>query len=349
MIKSKRKNGNNSAGGAFPGKTSLQIAERLAALKNDLPSMESQEVALDNIDAVVGRPEEKMIPRDMLIPAPEEWNFFPKASIDKIMEMSESIKQYGLLHNITVWAQDDGSYMILGGHTRVACYEYLATTDDNPNKWAKIPALVYGKNQLSETDAKRIVIVSNTDQRDLSAAMKSKSYMALLKLEKQKAFYGNYFNSRESAASQANVSQTVFYRYLCLSKLIPELQQEIEGSLLFMAGFHLSYLPKQLQKYLYTSGAYRTITSQAAAQLKKCTTLEELKKKLYDINHASKYYKYTVQTRIQKTVDEEVLPLFIKKDSRNEIADLYIQAVDKMDYPPNVKKKLIKIMSNAKR
>ena len=351
-ILSKRHSRNNSAGGVAPEKSQQKIAQHIQSLRANLTPLEKQEDSLNTIDVVVGRPTEKLIPRELLIPAPEEWNFFPKASDDKIREISESIRHYGLFHNITVWAQEDGKYMILGGHTRVACFDFLASPEsgeEDTGKWTKIPALVYEKNQISATDAQRIVIVSNTDQREISVAVRSKAYMNLFQLEREKAFYGSRFDPLLSAAAQVKTSKTVFFRYLSLLKLIPELQEEVSSNnMTLMAGYHISFLPQHLQQYIYGEKIYEKITTQTAAQLKECTTIEEIKDKLRSIEQATKYYKYTFQTKSRKSIDEEVLPVFVEKNSRNEIADLYIQAVNQSDFSQDVKDKLIKVMSDAK-
>ena len=106
-----------------------QVGNHLQELRDKLNPKMLKEKGMDAINSVVGRPIERIISRDLLIPAPVEWDVFPKATFDKIKEMSESIRQYGLFHNITVWKQANGKYMILGGHTRVACFDYLATQE----------------------------------------------------------------------------------------------------------------------------------------------------------------------------------------------------------------------------
>ena len=347
-----KRHGNSSAGGVAPERSQQKIAQHIQSLRANLAPMEKQEESLNTIDAVVGRPTEKLIPRELLVPAPEEWNFFPKANDDKIREISESIRQYGLFHNITVWAQEDGKYMILGGHTRVACFDFLASPEsgeEDTAKWTKIPALVYGKDQISATDAKRIVIVSNTDQRDVSVAVRSKAYMNLFQLEREKAFYGSRFDPLLSAASQVKTSKTVFFRYLSLLKLIPELQEEISSNnMTIMAGYHISFLPQPLQQIVYDERIFDKITTQTAAQLKVCTTVDEIKEKLHNIEQATKYYKYTFQTRNRKATGEEVLPVFVEKDTRNDVADLYIQAVNQSNFAQEVKDRLITVMSDAK-
>lgn len=351
MDKFTRKRGgtNPSAGGAFPEES--QLNNYIRELKESVSPMEKQESSLDTIDAIVGRPQEQQIPRELLIPAPEEWNIFPKASLEKIREMSESIRQYGLFHNITVWKQPDGKYMILGGHTRVACFDYLSeeeTDEQAVSKWREIPALVYGSDQIQENDAHRIFIVSNTDQREISIKTKAKAYACLFQLEKEKAFYGSHIDSMASAAAQANTSKSGFFRYLSLLKLIPELQDAVSnGKLTLMVGYYLSLLDKELQQYIYNQELYLSMSTQTASQLRDCETLEDMKNKLYIISHAAKYYKYNIQTRKQKPAGKDVLPIFVDKDTRNETANLYIEAVTQSNFEQDVKDRLIGMMKDA--
>ena len=83
----------------------------------------------------------------MLRPAPSEWNFFGRPSPDQYALIFQSIYKYGLWHPITVWEQEDGHYMILGGHTRDLVYDelYQMTGDES---YLKIPCKVYQHTQM---------------------------------------------------------------------------------------------------------------------------------------------------------------------------------------------------------
>ena len=349
-IISKKRNERTAVLGAVLPKNNQDLTNSHSRNEVVAPQAVTSDNSLDAINAVVGNTVEMLIPRELLVAAPDDWNFFPAASADKIVEISESIKQYGLFHKITVWARDDGKYMILGGHTRVACFDYLASTDTgNKAKWHKIPAAVYGKDQITETDAKRIIIVSNVDQRELSTSTKAKAYRNLYQLEKEHAFYGSGFNSRQSAANQANIPQSVFYRYLRLLELIPELQNEVDNDKMgFLAGFYISYLPEDIQRYIYENRLFDGLSSHAATQLRACKTIEEIDEKLNNIKQTVKYYKYTINCRQKKSSGEEVLAIFVEKNNRNEIADMYIKAVNQSNLSAEDKEKLIRLMSQAK-
>ena len=322
-IYSNRNSGNTSAGGVAPKMSQQIISEHIEKLKENLAPMKQQEESLDNIDAVVGRPVEKKISRDLLIAAPKEWNFFPKASDEKIQEISESIRQYGLFHNSTVWAREDGKYMIFGGHTRGACLDYLASThpEEDESHWKQIPALVYSKDQI----------------------------LSLFELEKEKSFYGSYVDTMASAASQVKTSRMGFFRYLQLLKLIPELQDLVSTETIPVStAYHLSFLPNDLQKYIFQMELYKELSNKGAEQIKKCKSIPEIDDKIDELNSAAKYFKYTFQTRKKKAEGEEVLPVWVNKSQRNEIADLYIKAVQQADFPDEIKGRLIEAMSKAK-
>ena len=138
------------------------------------------------IDEIVGEPFEDDIPVNMLYPVPKEWNCFPTALEDDVLTMCASISKYGLFHRITLWQTDTNKYMILGGNTRTTCFRKLFEATEE-KKWLKIPALIYKKEQLTEIDANRIFLVSNTDQRKMSTQIISTAYCDLMKLEKKKS------------------------------------------------------------------------------------------------------------------------------------------------------------------
>lgn len=322
-------NRNSSAGGLGDG---AALQKSIEEMRKQLQEQPKQEEQLTDVDAFVGRPDEKLIPRECLVSAPSEWNFFPPASDAKIIEISESIRRYGLFHNITVWEQDNGQYMILGGHTRVACFDYLAKNpdkDEDSSKWASIPALVYKKGQLTKEDAQRIIIVSNTDQRQISTAVRAESYKRLFELEKKNSFYGRHYRADLASATMAKVSIACFYRYLNLLKLIRPLQQRIDSNELSMVvGYNLSFLPENLQQYIFEKELYVEMSVKAAEQIKNCTSVNEIEEKLTAINNAPKYYKYTIQTKIQKPRNKEVVPFFAPKGKKDECLNLLVQTIE---------------------
>lgn len=105
-----------------------------------------------------------------LTPAPNEWNFFPEISENKMLEMIFSIQENGLFNPIIVWEQEEG-YMILSGHNRTKAYkaileEYKDTPGFDEGSYKTIPAIVYRKNEIGENKAKEIIIDTNYIQRE---------------------------------------------------------------------------------------------------------------------------------------------------------------------------------------
>ncbi len=102
-----------------------------------------------------------------LVDAPSEWNFYEPFSEEKLYELVESIIRNGLLHPIVVWEQKDGKFMILAGHNRVRAYKLIYELSQNED-FLNIVATVKGKDQITEIEAREIIIDTNWVARELS-------------------------------------------------------------------------------------------------------------------------------------------------------------------------------------
>lgn len=305
------------------------------------------------IDEIVGEPFEDDIPVNMLYPVPKEWNCFPTALEDDVLTMCASISKYGLFHRITLWQTDTNKYMILGGNTRTTCFRKLFEATEE-KKWLKIPALIYKKEQLTEIDANRIFLVSNTDQRKMSTQIISTAYCDLMKLEKKNSFYGSGIFSRDAAAKQAKTSSTSFSRYLHLSNLIQPLMDEIDkNNITIVAAYELSFLPQPVQTYIYEHGLYIDMSTQAARELKllkidstedvheACALVDE---RLKELKAAPKRYKYKIEIKTQLSDDMKIVPFVMPKERSEEFVDRLEQAVKESNYAEDLKKDLLKAL-----
>ncbi len=313
---------NDSLGDTDLGKgsnTNSKLQKLLAKVSAADTSDKNDNADLDAINSVVGQAHEEDVPRELLVPAPEEWNCFPEASEDAKIKIAASIYQYGLFHRITLWKQKNGKYMILGGHTRTAAFDYIydATLDE---KYKKLPALVYDYDQLTDIDAHRIFIVSNTDQRNMSVKTLSEAYNDLMKLEKTKAFYGSGLYARDAAARQANISPSLFNRYIHLLKLSDKLINAVDTKEISVkTGYELSFLPKELQDYISNKELHIGMTYQVASSLRGAKATKDIDAKLKMIADAPKYYKYQVITKLHKPTGYEIVPVIVDKDNREEV------------------------------
>ena len=319
---------------------------KLDDLKIEISKFDDTGNNLDSLNSVVGLPIEKEVELNNLIFPPSEWiEIFKKASEPDIKKMAASIYQYGLFHRITLWERGDDKYMILGGATRYTAYRYLykITAEE---KWSKIPAKIYTRKQIDEIDAKRIFIISNTDQRQMSTRNIANAYYNLLKLEKEKSFYGSGIFSRDAAAKQANVSPATFNNYLKLLELIPELLDEIDSeNLQMMAAYEIAFLPEDLQKYIFDKKYYLNLKRKTAKKIRtNAKTPDDIDNIIAGEKVAPSLFKYNVEFKEKLPADCEILPLVVNKDDKVEIINLLYQAVSSSNFSDEVKNKLLGIL-----
>lgn len=298
---------------------------------------------LDALNSIIGEPVERDVPLSSLIPPPSDWSdIFKKADKKDIEKMAASIYKYGLLHRITLWQNLNDKYIILGGSTRAAAYRFLynKTKDE---QWSEIPAKVYAHDQIDKIDAKRIFIVSNTDQRQMSTQSIAQAYYNLIKLEKQRAFYGSGIFSRNAAAKQANVSPTTFNNYLKLIKLISPLLDEIDaGNLQMMVAYELAFLPDELQQYIFDRGYFHNLKRKTAKKIRQnAKTPADIDKILGEAD-STNVFRYQIEMNQKLPDDCEILPLFVSKENKSEIIQQLRQAVNDSQFSDEVKNNLLK-------
>lgn len=194
---------------------------------------------------------------DKLFEAPNEWNFYSPLSRAKMLELVESIQDLGLLHPIVVWEQLDGTYMILSGHNRKRAYEILLeeTSDD---KYKKIYCYVKKNADLTEDEAKEIIIDTNWVQRELSTVERAKSiyqkYTKLRNNRETKQSYNHQGKTRDLIASQYDITGRQVSDYYRLNYLIPEFKELLEDNKLSIkAGVRLAQFNTSLQKFIYNN------------------------------------------------------------------------------------------------
>lgn len=239
------------------------------------------------------------IPLDELVSAPKGWNFFEPPCAEAKGNIIKSIRRYGLWNPITVWEQEDGTYMILGGHTRKAAFEYLyeQTKED---KYKTIPASVYKKDTLDDYDAERILILNNIAQRNhVPENLRPRCYSKLVELEKQKSFYGSGIDVKEAVAKASGTSRTTVFNYLNLATLIPELLElHATRGLPLAKGLILCKLAEDLQKHIYENHYYERPTKQLKG-LKNAGSIEEIDSILQE-EMTPPSRNYTVSTPVEK-------------------------------------------------
>jgi len=325
-----------------------ETTDKLQSLLHQIKKPADEEtVSLSSLNSVVGQPEEIQVDINNLANPPEKWiKNFTAASDIEIQKMAMSIYKYGLLHRITVWQQEDGNFMILGGMTRTAAFKYLYEITNN-KKWLKIPAKVYLAEQIDELDANRIFIISNTDARQMSTRSIAFAYYDLIKLEKRRSFYGSKIYSRDVAAKQVNVSPTTFNNYLKLIELYPPFFDEIDnGNLQVMVAYEIAFLDENLQKHIYDKKYFLELNRKTAKIIKsQAKTTEDIDKIIVNQSKKEKKLKYSIQSKNELPTNCEILFTFADTKYKSDILKIFFDAVSSAELPQEVKDEVIKNLS----
>lgn len=228
----------------------------------------------------------RYVPLETLEDAPTEWNFYKPLSNDKMTELLESIEKNGLLNPIIVWEiNNDPSnpkYMILSGHNRTKAYKLLKAVTGS-EEYNKILALIKKKEEITEEDAREIIIDTNWVQRQLSPMEKAKSVIEKYTVLQEKSDYKSNYNKygegrlRDIIADQYKISGRQVENYRNLQNLIPEIQELVSNNEISITpAFEIAKLDKNIQLWIYRNEINK-INVRYTRQLRTNMTLDEVK------------------------------------------------------------------------
>lgn len=189
---------------------------------------------------------------------------------EAMLEMAESVRQYGVLVPGLVRQLEDGSYQMVSGHRRKLASE-LAGRDT-------IPCIV---RDLTDDEAVIIMVDSNLQRERVLPSEKAFAYkMKLDAMRRQQgartdltsAPVGQKFDgktSRELLAIEPPDSHSQIQRYIRLTNLIPEILDMVDdGQIAFRPAVELSYLTEQEQSALYDTMGREDCTPSLAQAIK---------------------------------------------------------------------------------
>lgn len=205
-----------------------------------------------------------------LYSSPNKWNFYDPLDDNKKLELIESIQENGILSPIIVWEVDfdyieneydedeidaydlEGNrYLILAGHNRTDAFNklYLSTGDE---KYSKIPAFVFKKDDIDLQSAKEIVVDTNYVQRVLNTKEIHMSIMhKYAEVENDKTQKGR---TRDIVAEKLNISATKVEQYRKLSGLIQELKEMVYSDTIALNSMlKIADKSKELQQWIYSN------------------------------------------------------------------------------------------------
>ena len=189
---------------------------------------------------------------------------------EAMLEMAESVRQYGVLVPGLVRQLEDGSYQMVSGHRRKLASE-LAGRDT-------IPCIV---RDLTDDEAVIIMVDSNLQRERVLPSEKAFAYKMKLDAMRRQAGrpskengvpLGHHFQqgkSREILADNSPDSNTQIQRYIRLTNLIPEILDMVDdGRIAFHPAVELSYLTEQEQSALYDTMGREDCTPSLAQAIK---------------------------------------------------------------------------------
>ena len=166
----------------------------------------------------------------------------------KMMDMVESVKEFGVMIPIIARPLDGGGYEIVSGHRRKRACELAGIKT--------IPVLV---RDLDNDEATILMVDSNLQQRDeIPPTERGRAYQMKLEALKHQGKRKDLTSSHDEkklkwamdqVADDAGKSRAQVARYIRLNSLNPELQEMVdEGRLAITPAVELSYLRPEEQR-----------------------------------------------------------------------------------------------------
>jgi ParB family chromosome partitioning protein len=176
-------------------------------------------------------------------------NPFHVAEDEMLMEMAESIKEFGMVTPIITRPREDGDgYEVIAGQRRVRASE-LAGIDT-------VPAFVL---PLDRDRAIITLVDSNLQRENILPSERAFAYKMKLEAMKRQGFrtdltssqVGTRLRTDDKVAQGAGVGKTTVQRFIRLTELIPPILQMVDGEKIALTpAVELSFLKKEEQENL---------------------------------------------------------------------------------------------------
>lgn len=205
---------------------------------------------------------------------PEKISDFPnhpfKVRMDQSMiELSDSVKQYGVLVPSLVRPMLDGSYQMVSGHRRKRAAELAGLPT--------VPCII---RELTDDEAIIVMVDSNLQREQILPSEKAVAYKMKLEAMKRQGQRSDLTcapvehksgkqKSRDILANQSGDSREQVRRFIRLTELIPSVLDMVDsGKIAFRPAVELSYLSKEQQQSLYDTMECEDCTPSLAQAIK---------------------------------------------------------------------------------
>lgn len=190
-----------------------------------------------------------------------------KVTVDeKMLEMADSVKRYGVLVPAIVRPKQNGGYEMIAGHRRKKASEL-----------AQRPTLNCIVRDLTDDEAIIIMVDSNLQREVILPSEKAFAYKMKLDAMKRQGQrtdltlspMATKLDSAAELGKQSGESRDQVFRYMRLTNLIPELLDMVdENKIALRPAVELSYLAKKEQRLLYEEIGYSDCTPSHAQAIK---------------------------------------------------------------------------------
>ena len=190
-----------------------------------------------------------------------------KVRMDQSMvELADSVKQYGVLVPSLVRPMPDGSYQMVSGHRRKRAAELAGLPT--------VPCII---RELTDDEAIIVMVDSNLQREQILPSEKAVAYKMKLEAMKRQGMrtdltsapVGPKLRSNKELSEQSPDSVTQIKRYIRLTYLIPELLSMVDdGKIAFNPAVELSYLDSYQQRAVLDAMALNDCTPSHAQSIR---------------------------------------------------------------------------------
>ena len=190
-----------------------------------------------------------------------------KVTVDeKMLEMADSVKRYGVLVPAIVRPKQGGGYEMIAGHRRKKASEL-----------AERPTLNCIVRDLTDDEAIIIMVDSNLQREVILPSEKAFAYKMKMDAMKRQGHrtdltlspVGTKLRADEQIALESGDSRNQVHRFIRLTHLIPELLDMVdENKIALRPAVELSYLAEKAQRLLYEEIGYSDCTPSHAQAIK---------------------------------------------------------------------------------
>lgn len=199
---------------------------------------------------------------------------------EAMLEMVQSVKEYGVLSPATVRPRKEGGYELISGHRRKLA-SALAGLDS-------MPCII---QDLTDDEAIIVMVDANLQREQILPSEKAKAYKMKLEAMKRRAgrpskensaqLGQNFQNrtSREILADNSPDSHSQIQRFIRLTNLIPEIMDLVDSGKIGMTpAVELSYIPQDEQQMVFEAidSESSTPSLSQAQRLRKMSAAKEL-------------------------------------------------------------------------